>query len=85
MLLLTCIWIIYEAVERLFFKHVQIEVNLFSFSIIIRAVIIDYTRGTALARTAQKTKSAALEADAPHFLRDIASSLMVLAGLVFTA
>jgi cation diffusion facilitator family transporter len=84
LLLLTCIWIIYEAVQRLFFKNVEIEVNLFSFGVIIIAVVIDYTRGTALARTAKKTKSAALEADAVHFLSDIASSLMVLAGLVFT-
>ncbi|MCX5901699.1 MAG: cation diffusion facilitator family transporter, partial [Proteobacteria bacterium] len=84
LLLLTCIWIIYEAVQRLFFKNVEIEVNLFSFGVIIIAVVIDYTRGTALARTAKKTKSAALEADAVHFLSDIASSLMVLAGLAFT-
>jgi cation diffusion facilitator family transporter len=85
LLLLTCIWIMYEAVQRLFFKPVEIEVNLFSFGVIIIAIIIDYTRGTALARTAKKTKSAALEADALHFLSDIASSLMVLAGLAFTA
>ncbi|MBN2107148.1 MAG: cation transporter, partial [Deltaproteobacteria bacterium] len=85
LLLLTCIWIIYEAVQRLFFKSVEIEINIFSFGVIIIAIIIDYTRGTALARTAKKTKSAALEADALHFLSDIASSLMVLAGLAFTA
>jgi len=84
LLLLTCFWIIHEAVQRLFFKHVVVEVNVYSFAVIIIAIIVDYTRGMALARTAKKTKSAALEADAMHFLSDIASSLMVLAGLAFT-
>lgn len=84
LLLFTCIWIIYEAVQRLFFKQVEVQVNLYSFGVIIIAIIIDYSRGTALARTAKKTKSAALEADAMHFLSDIASSLMVLAGLALT-
>lgn len=85
LLLLTCIWISYEAVQRLFFKHVEVRVNIYSFAVIIIAIIVDYTRGTALARVARKTGSAALEADAMHFLSDIASSLVVLAGLAFTA
>jgi len=84
LLLLTCMWIIYEAVHRLFFKPVAVEVNIFSFAVIIIAIVIDYVRGIALARTAKKTKSAALEADALHFLSDIASSLVVLVGLVLT-
>jgi cation diffusion facilitator family transporter len=84
LLLLTCIWIIYEAVHRLFFKSVDVEVNIFSFAVIIIAIVIDYVRGTALARTAKKTKSAALDADALHFLSDIASSLVVLVGLALT-
>lgn len=85
LLLLTCIWISYEAVQRLFFKHVEVRVNIYSFAVIIVAIIVDYTRGMALARVARKTGSAALEADAMHFLSDIASSLVVLAGLAFTA
>ena len=84
LLLATCIWIIYEAISRLFFKVVDVEVNVFSFGVIIFAIVIDYTRGMALSRMAKKTKSAALEADAYHFLSDIASSGVVLAGLVFT-
>ncbi len=84
LLLATCIWIIYEAVLRLFFRHVEVEVNIYSFAVIVFAIIVDYMRGTALSRAAKRTKSAALEADALHFLSDIASSLVVLAGLVFT-
>lgn len=84
LLLATCCWIIYEAIERLFFKSVEIQVNVFSFAVIVVAIIIDYSRGMALSRTAKKTGSAALEADAFHFLSDIASSGVVLAGLVLT-
>lgn len=84
LLLLTCVWIIYEAINRLFFKRVEVEVNVLSFGVIVFAIIIDYTRGRALARVAKKTGSAALEADALHFTSDIASSAVVLAGLAFT-
>ena len=84
LLLVTCAWIIYEAVERLFFKTVEVEVTWVSFAVIIAAIGIDYTRGRALSRAARQTGSAALEADALHFTSDIASSLVVLVGLAFT-
>jgi cation diffusion facilitator family transporter len=84
LLLLTCVWIIYEAVERLFFKTVTVEVNVFSFAVILFAIAIDFTRARSLSRVAKKTGSAALEADALHFSSDIASSTVVLIGLAFT-
>lgn len=84
LLLITCCWIIYEAVQRLFFKTVEIKVNAFSFGVILFAIAIDYTRGRALSRVAKKTRSSALEADALHFTSDIASSGVVLLGLLFT-
>ena len=84
LLLLTCVWIIYEAIQRLFFKTVTVEVNVFSFAVILFAIAIDFTRARALSRVAKKTGSAALEADALHFSSDIASSTVVLAGLAFT-
>src|SRR5205807_246193 len=33
LLLLTCVWIIYEAVLRLFFRHVQIEPTIAAFAV----------------------------------------------------
>jgi cation diffusion facilitator family transporter len=84
LLLLTCVWIIYEAIQRLFFKTVEVEVNVYSFAVILLAIGIDFTRARALSRVAKKTGSAALEADALHFSSDIASSLVVLVGLGFT-
>jgi cation diffusion facilitator family transporter len=82
LLLVTCIWIIYEAIQRLFFKNVRVELNIWAFLIVIIAIFIDWTRSRALSRVAKKYQSQALEADALHFSTDIWSSLVVLAGLV---
>jgi len=83
LLLLTCIWIIYEAVNRLLFKTVAIEVTPWSYIVVIIAIVVDITRSNALAKAAKKYNSQALEADALHFKTDIWSSAVVLLGLVF--
>jgi len=84
LLLVTCAWIIYEAVQRLFFKTSHVEVNAWSYGVVIMAIVVDFSRSRALSRVAKKTRSAALEADALHFSSDIWSSAVVLAGLLST-
>jgi cation diffusion facilitator family transporter len=81
LLLVTCFWIIYESINRLINKH-PIEVNAFSFIVIITSIIIDFSRSRALYRVARKYNSQALEADALHFATDIWSSVVVLIGLI---
>ena len=81
LLLITCIWIIYEATERILFDHPPIEVNIWSFSVIILSIIIDISRSRALMRVAKKYNNQAIEADALHFSTDILSSAVVLVGL----
>ena len=81
LLLVTCFWIIYESINRLINKH-PIEVNAFSFIVIITSIIIDFTRSRALYKVARKYNSQALEADALHFSTDIWSSMVVLIGLI---
>ncbi|MCX6150446.1 MAG: cation diffusion facilitator family transporter [Ignavibacteriales bacterium] len=85
LLLLTCAWIIYEAVKRLVTGKVEIEVTIWSFIVIITSIIIDVSRSKALYRVAKKHNSQALEADALHFSTDIWSSSVVLIGLVGAA
>lgn len=82
LLIITCILIINEAVQRLFFKAFEIEVNLWSFAVILVAITVDYWRSRALYRVARKYKSQALEADALHFSTDIWSSSVVIVGLL---
>jgi cation diffusion facilitator family transporter len=84
LLLATCFWIIYEAFRRMFFHTVEVEVTIFSFMVMLIAIIVDYTRSRALSKMAKKYSSQALEADALHFSSDIYSSSVVIAGLIFT-
>lgn len=84
LLLVTCVWIIYEAVERLFFRAPEVEVNAWSYAVVLGAIAVDFSRSRALSRVAKETRSAALEADALHFSSDIFSSLVVLVGLIST-
>ena len=81
LLLLTCIWIIYEAVKRLFFHHVHIEPSLAAFLVMFVSMAVDFWRSRALGRIATKYDSQALEADALHFSTDIWSSGIVVIGL----
>ncbi len=81
LLLLTCLWIIYEALERLFWKHVEIEPTWIAFAVMAGSILVDVSRSRALARVARETGSQALEADALHFRTDVWGSLTVLAGL----
>jgi cation diffusion facilitator family transporter len=81
LLLATCAWIIYEAMNRLFFTNVEVNVTYWSFLVMGISIIVDFTRSRALMRTAKKHGSQALEADALHFSTDIWSSCVVIAGL----
>ncbi len=85
LLLGTCVWICVEAVERLFFKEVQVEATIWAFVIMAVSIVIDFSRSRALARVAKRHGSQALEADALHFSTDIWSSLVVLGGLGLVA
>jgi cation diffusion facilitator family transporter len=82
LLLITCVWIIYEAVQRLFFRPVEIEANVWSFGVMAISIIVDITRSRILYRVARKHNSQALEADALHFSTDIWSSSVVIVGLI---
>jgi cation diffusion facilitator family transporter len=85
LLLITCIWIVYEAVERLTTSRTLIEVNFWSFAVIGLSIAIDFTRSRALLKAAKKYKNQALEADAIHFSSDILSSAVVIIGLIFSS
>jgi len=82
LLLITCGWIVYEAVNRLVTGNTHIEVNIWSYIVVITSIIIDVSRSRALYRVAKKHNSQALEADALHFSTDIWSSAVVLFGLI---
>ena len=81
LLLVTCIWIIYEATDRLLFHTADLKVNYWSFTVMITSIVVDISRSRMLYRAARKYNSQALEADALHFSTDIWSSGVVILGL----
>lgn len=81
LLLLTCAWIIYEAILRLFFRHIEIEPSIAAFAVMVFSMGVDWWRSRALGRIANKYDSQALEADALHFSTDIWSAAVVVLGL----
>ena len=82
LLLITCIWIMKEAIGRLFFRDVSVEVTQWSFYVILLSIVVDISRSRALMRVAKKHHSQALEADALHFGTDVWSSCVVFIGLL---
>lgn len=85
LLVITCGWIILEAVKRLMTHTSHVEATIWSFIVMGISIIIDVSRSRALSRIAKKHQSQALEADALHFSSDIWSSLTVITGLIFVA
>lgn len=81
LLFITCIWIVFEAVRR-FFTPIKIDVNIYSFLVMIISILVDFSRSKALFKASQKYNSQALEADAYHFFSDMLSSLIVIIGLI---
>ena len=81
LLLVTAVYIIWEAFDRLLFRHVTIEPSVTAILILLAAVGIDLLRSRTLSRVAKKYPSEALEADALHFSTDVWSTLVVVVGI----
>ncbi len=87
LLLATCGWIGYEALDRLVLAEHEITVhaNAWAFGVVVGSIAVDAWRSRALRRAARRYQSQALEADALHFSTDIWSSAVVLVGLLGVA
>jgi cation diffusion facilitator family transporter len=81
LLLVTCLWIVHEAVRRLWFHVGGVEASWWAFLVMVASIAVNASRWRALHRTAKKYNSQALEADALHFRADMWSSSVVIAGL----
>src|SRR5580765_4629767 len=62
LLLITCVVIVYEAVKRLFFHHVEIAPSLAAFLVLFASMVVDFWRSRALGKIADKYDSQALQA-----------------------
>ena len=81
LLIVTAVYIIWEAFQRLFFHAARIRPSLLAIAILAASMSIDVFRSRALARVAAKYPSEALEADALHFSTDVWSTFVVILGI----
>ncbi len=81
LLLLTCSWILYEAVQRLLGAVVVVHAPLIAALVLLVSIVVDVSRARLLNRAATEHNSQALEADALHFTTDIFSSAAALLGV----
>ena len=83
LLLVTCLWIVYESSRRLFLHEpIEVDPSLWAFLVIMLSIVVDFSRSRALLRVSRKYHSQALAADALHFSTDVWSSCVVLVGLL---
>src|SRR5437764_1522975 len=54
LLLLTALWVIYEAIRRLLFHEGHVDASIWAFVVMIIAIAVDFTRSRALLRVARK-------------------------------
>src|ERR1700690_4346220 len=81
LLILTALYIIWEAFQRLLFHSAKIRPSVTAILILLLAMGIDFVRSRALNRIAKKYPSEALEADALHFSTDVWSTFVVIIGI----
>jgi cation diffusion facilitator family transporter len=77
----TGLFILYHGFEKIFFDPGAPEVNIWSFVVLIVALVVDLYRVSALRKAAKDHRSPALASDAEHFTNDMLGILTVLAGL----
>jgi cation diffusion facilitator family transporter len=81
LMVVSCAWIIYEAVARIARDDVQLRHSVWPALVLLSSIAVDYWRSRELRAVAERTGSPALATDAFHFASDIWSTLAVLAGL----
>jgi cation diffusion facilitator family transporter len=78
---LSCAWIMWEAVERIFYHPVEVHHSLWPVLVLVTSIGVDIWRSRQLRAVAVRTGSPALATDAFHFASDIWATSAVLAGL----
>ena len=81
LMVLSCAWIIYEAIERILSRNVELHHSFWPVLVLLTSIAVDWWRSRQLRAVAERTGSPALATDAFHFASDIWSTLAVLAGL----
>ncbi len=81
LMVVSCAWIIREAISRILSRHVGLHHSAWPVLVLLGSIAVDYWRSQQLRSVARRTGSPALAMDAFHFASDIWSTLAVLVGL----
>lgn len=79
----SCAWIIFEALRRIFGRGVELHHSAWPVAVLLISIFVDLWRSRQLRAVAERTGSPALATDASHFASDIWASAAVLVGLCF--
>ncbi len=84
-LLVTCGWIVNQAIAKIISGKFTIEIAGagWGIAILILTIVVNISRARMLKKVAKKFGSQALEADALHFTKDAWSTVVVIVGLIF--
>lgn len=77
----SCGWIVFEAVQRIFYHPVSVQHSIWPVLVLTTSIGVDLWRSRQLRAVALRTGSPALATDAFHFASDIWATLAVLVGL----
>jgi cation diffusion facilitator family transporter len=84
LMVISCAWIIWEAVERIVHNSIELHHSIWPVLVLLISIAVDSWRSRKLRDVAKRTGSPALATDAFHFASDIWATLAVLAGLAAT-
>ena len=76
--------ILREVVERLFFKSIAIQPNVWAVEVLAASVLCDFQRSRALRRIAENTRAPPSRPTAVHFRADFITSAIALSGILAT-
>jgi len=81
-LLLTALWIAYEALRRLLGQPARVDPASYALGLMVASMVVEAGRAAVLRSVGRSSGSSALEADAENRVADVLSSFGVLAGLI---
>jgi len=81
---LLSLFIIYRSIQRIIYRDFQLNIHNYIFIILIISVILNIIRVYFVGRAAKIHRSSVFEAEFLNYATDIASSVVIIAGLFFS-
>ena len=80
---LLSLFIIYRSIQRIIYRDFQLYINNYIFIVLVVSVLLNIIRVYFVGRAAKTHRSPVFEAEFLNYMTDIASSVVIIAGLLF--